>query len=392
MPSEVKTDYVYIDNIAYAPSGAIQYQSTSKLNSAERSRSWSQTANYHALVNRKNGKRGVVTALPNHPYSDYRSRTTNAATVIKYYDSWWGRTAEQTCPFMVVTPPQCIINTGSKVFVELYDKCMKKLPAKMNGTSFNIPLFLAEYTKTIDMIQNAVKLIKRQLKQKKNIESAWLEYRYGWRTLCMDIHDACKALYDARQHGVRQKVKVTSTYECSGMEDRVVTSHCYPYGSIPAVSASGTQKFGVTMTLNYTESLALARLQQFGITNPAALIWELIPFSFVIDWFVSVGDFISSLDTFVGKDFHSGTVSYWLEEKDKYFCNAPVANRINDTYGNAWQILSVSPTSVETWARRYKREVLTSFPTVSLPTIQFGLNTLRSLDALALAIQPWRRR
>jgi hypothetical protein len=37
-------------------------------------------------------------------------------------------------------------------------------------------------------------------------------------------------------------------------------------------------------------------LTAHGFTNPFALAYELIPFSFVIDWWINVGDVLASLD------------------------------------------------------------------------------------------------
>jgi len=45
---------------------------------------------------------------------------------------------------------------------------------------------------------------------------------------------------------------------------------------------------------------ALKQLAQIGITNPINLAWELIPYSFVIDWLIPVGKFLESLDALVG--------------------------------------------------------------------------------------------
>jgi hypothetical protein len=33
---------------------------------------------------------------------------------------------------------------------------------------------------------------------------------------------------------------------------------------------------------------------QLGFVNPAAIAWELVPFSFVVDWFVNVGEFLNN--------------------------------------------------------------------------------------------------
>jgi hypothetical protein len=39
---------------------------------------------------------------------------------------------------------------------------------------------------------------------------------------------------------------------------------------------------------------------QLGFLNPALVAWELVPFSFVVDWFVNVGAVISSMTDFMG--------------------------------------------------------------------------------------------
>lgn len=40
---------------------------------------------------------------------------------------------------------------------------------------------------------------------------------------------------------------------------------------------------------------ALAYLMMLGFDNPARTIWELVPFSFVLDWFLPIGDYLEQL-------------------------------------------------------------------------------------------------
>lgn len=40
--------------------------------------------------------------------------------------------------------------------------------------------------------------------------------------------------------------------------------------------------------------------QQLGLVNPVALAWELVPLSFVVNWFVGIGQFLNQFDAFVG--------------------------------------------------------------------------------------------
>ncbi len=39
---------------------------------------------------------------------------------------------------------------------------------------------------------------------------------------------------------------------------------------------------------------------RLGLTNPAAVAWELVPYSFVVDWFVNVGDYLNQFSEFHG--------------------------------------------------------------------------------------------
>lgn len=53
----------------------------------------------------------------------------------------------------------------------------------------------------------------------------------------------------------------------------------------------------------------LRKLRDTGLINPLQTAWELVPFSFVIDWFVNVGDHISALGMFTGLEVRNGFTS-----------------------------------------------------------------------------------
>jgi hypothetical protein len=45
---------------------------------------------------------------------------------------------------------------------------------------------------------------------------------------------------------------------------------------------------------------AQVKAAQLGLTNPVSLAWELLPFSFVVDWAWPLGDYFSNLDALYG--------------------------------------------------------------------------------------------
>lgn len=48
-------------------------------------------------------------------------------------------------------------------------------------------------------------------------------------------------------------------------------------------------------------------LSRFGLTDATQIIWEVTPWSFVIDWFIPVGSYIQSLSSYSGAEFYKGT-------------------------------------------------------------------------------------
>lgn len=63
----------------------------------------------------------------------------------------------------------------------------------------------------------------------------------------------------------------------------------------------------------YVSDATLAQIGSHGLTNPAALAWELFPLSFVIDWFIPIGSFLDGLSTSLGMEFRDGYMTKHFE-------------------------------------------------------------------------------
>lgn len=141
-----------------------------------------------------------------------------------------------------------------------------------------------------------------------DLGSFWLEYSYGWKPLVNDIYEAAKVLSAPLDPQWIQESR-------SEVFDRLY-SHVY-VGGANNYDATYRNKviLKVFARVGGVVSLAnpnLQALKNAGLTNPFAWIWELLPFSFVADWFGSVGDFIESLDDTVGLTITDGFYSYGM--------------------------------------------------------------------------------
>jgi hypothetical protein len=120
-----------------------------------------------------------------------------------------------------------------------------------------------------------------------------------------------------------------------------------------------------------------------GISNPASVIWEKLPWSFVVDWFLPVGTFLNNLDYASGLEFHRG----WISTKLVSSANATIADGKADSSG-VHQNYTGGSDSIH--GESYEREVLGSFPAVPLPRLKNPLSLTHVANALSLLATAFR--
>ncbi len=120
----------------------------------------------------------------------------------------------------------------------------------------------------------------------------WLEYQYGWKPLFGALHD-----YQQKVHELVQKDYIVEASASSGSSVSHDNGRGFKYD----------QKFKSRYYLKAKISNpALRSVNSWGLLNPLAIGWELVPFSFVVDWFMPVGNTLSALTAGCGLQFVDG--------------------------------------------------------------------------------------
>jgi hypothetical protein len=100
-------------------------------------------------------------------------------------------------------------------------------------------------------------------------------------------------------------------------------------------------------------------------TSPASLAWELVPFSFVLDWFVDLRGTLQALDKLVGFSPYkvsSFTRSYSYELQSDYYletyspCNGSLLQRLRQcsaSYRHYERSAGVSNSALPSWNPRF---------------------------------------
>ena len=210
----------------------------------------------------------------------------------------------------------------------------------------------------------------------KGISNKWLEYQYGWKPLLSSIYGAA----DESQRMVLNKIQnftVRARYPMSRASDvnvRDITLESKDRYNVVAVQGA---ECSIRMSV---PSWDLARWTSL---NPVSIAWELMPYSFVVDWMYDVGGTLRRLESALlyDKHFQSG---YWSRlyyyyssyQKEGLFKNRSGVGGTN--YGR-----------LSSWVRdiQFNRVLLSGMPGGHLPTIKADLGSSQLLNAAALLAQ-----
>ncbi len=192
----------------------------------------------------------------------------------------------------------------------------------------------------------------------------WLEYWFGWSPLAGEIYQSTIALTAAKTEGSHF---ATAWRGLDGSE------------SGPGTLRTETGKYFVKIGANVrydNQDVMLAT--QMGLTNPLAIAWELVPFSFVVDWFTGVGNVLGARSDFYGTTVSKGYNTQYLKTVvrfhtwDYYFGGDPVSTRYIVEYKN----------------RLMKRRLGIITPIATYPKVaNFGDSSTRAATAVSLLVQ-----
>lgn len=180
-------------------------------------------------------------------------------------------------------------------------------------SAFQGGVFLGEISETIRMLRSPAKALREGLNsyystakkrarrergtKRKNraVENTWLEYSFGWKPLINDVKDANKA-FKRLAENPSVPVRLWAIGE-SASSSESVSSSTTVFNAITRAHTRVTQWstvvfIGATVSRPMWSGSMKAELLGFHPRNFVPTIYNLIPYSFVLDYFTNVGDVI----------------------------------------------------------------------------------------------------
>lgn len=182
-------------------------------------------------------------------------------------------------------------------------KLFGKLREKVAGSEFNLGVALGESREALGMILDTALRVRQAYTAvrrgrfdaarnflvsgtarngigRKTTASNWLQLQYGWLPLLNDAEAGAQFLAHYFSVPLQQVVRVSREKKIA-----VVTNN-FGYRF---TNSDGYQAKYLKAILKEKDVVALA-----GLKDPLSVAWELLPYSFVIDWFIPIGNYLSA--------------------------------------------------------------------------------------------------
>lgn len=288
---QAHTDYTYDAKGVMISSRDTEYRDTTRHNS--RFFSGTTYPNWKAF-------RKLHGWLPVLPCTDRQTRTEGIPTTLYYLnlEKRLRRKSVVKYPHNLPAPQVASPEMDNAVNV-----AWSKLRRKVMDQDFNIAVTAAEGRKTIDMITQSATKLARAYKAFRSgrlydagkilgvtpsgLPNSWLAYKYGWTPLLLDIHGGAKTLAELGHKRDQRTMRASHSYT---VKSPIAT---FKFAGDRAGKATAFCTFRV-------RSPGTKLMNSIGLLNPALILWEVIPFSFVVDWFINIGDCIQEATAFSG--------------------------------------------------------------------------------------------
>jgi len=212
----------------------------------------------------------------------------------------------------------------------------------------------------------------------------YLKFVYGWKPLMQDIFGIIELAKENGEYPLLLSGRGTSKQSAS-IPDFLFSDFS---GNSRTKFMNGRERVRVNCNLWAQidpEWATLRMLNRLGLLNPASLAWELVSWSFVVDWVVPIGPFFQALTAPVGLSFVDGTTSV------RTSAEADLENWLGTLNPADYNITQDSHATARWIYEGYNRSALSGWP---MPGVYFNSDPLglnkdgsdRAFKALALAI------
>lgn len=223
---------------------------------------------------------------------------------------------------------------------------------------------------------------KWKLPSTKDAANFWLELQFGWLPLMNDIHAGVNLVNQGLENPKSTLSVVRRLEQSLPFSQWTGTNEAYDWTK-RSVKLDAKASVEVRYRFRVSDPF-LHELVTLGVDNPAYIVWVAVPWSFLVDWLLPVGDWLQALTAPLGLTFvdgymssrRSGVVDVFGEEFGNMHDPAfPTVWRSSKSAWTRVSMVELDRTPYSSWPR--------PSPYFRLPS----MSTTRAINAVALLRQ-----
>lgn len=258
---------------------------------------------------------------------------------------------------------------------------VKELPSRMPGD-----VFTGDYARKVRAYPD------ESLRRLEELAGLWCEMRFGWRPLLATLEGVTKSLSDST-YGAERRVTYRAQ-ESVLLQDfklnATTVSACEGFSAPENYSTESKVEVAIRAGILLAERFDLADSLGLSLEQIPIAVWDYIPFSFIVDRFINVGNWIRSLRPIPSSDFGGA----WVTERytiTSTFRGEHVSTDQSSGSGSSYKrwIRSGGTESARCTTEGVKRSIVARPPL--LPTVRWDWSsindTFNAIDGIMLVIQ-----
>lgn len=294
----------------------------------------------------------------------YGGSMSNESTYLQHVD----------LPTLDVERLKNIAVTDAYSKIELSESQALATIAELEESIASIISAFSKAIKIFKAIRRKDLLALRGMISPKELADAYMEYRYGLRPIVYDVTDLISAISTLGKNFVPKRQTFRSRRSESktaiGRNHSITPGGMYTLNFVTCASRTVEVSAGVLTDIEFLNAFNI-----FGLDQPFETVWELIPFSFIVDWFFNVGKTIAAFTPEMGVK----NLASWVSVKETLTLQAYVGFVDTETHPLPYDTVSaVSNGSASLTVFNYTR---TPSPTRNLlPSFDLHLDGFKLLD------------
>lgn len=138
----------------------------------------------------------------------------------------------------------------------------------------------------------------------KDVANIWLELQYGWKPFLRDVHDSAEFMASITNPPRVSRFQVSAFAKIR--ESRTTsTLHIYHH-----------QVHSRRIIYEMSEALSVPR--SLGLLDPLSAPWDILPFSFMVDWFIPIGTYLDNYNVIPNLTGRFLTTDKWESELEAF--------------------------------------------------------------------------